>query len=71
MFPVGVPLSFLGLMFYYGVPRLADRRISAAWLQVALTDAWQRDILSKEARGGVHSLSDSDSFASPGLSGLD
>lgn len=49
LFPVGVPLGFLGLLYHFGVPRLAERRIAAAWLQVALQDAWQADVLSNRA----------------------
>lgn len=50
LFPVGIPCFYLAFMAYYGVPRLAEHRLAAAWLQVALNDAWQRDVLSREVR---------------------
>lgn len=49
VFPIGVPLGFLALLYYYGVPRLAERRVAAAWLHVALQDAWQADVLSNRS----------------------
>ena len=59
--PIGIPAAFLGLLYYFRVPRLARAKVADAWLRECVEHAWRLGVPQPPCdvrELSFHSLSD-------------